>query len=92
MRIWDAATGRPIGKPLTGHTNWVNAVAIGAAGDRAIIASAGSDRTVRIWDATTGRPIQTIALLDVPTSLAFDPSGALIVGVAIAVCRFDPPR
>jgi WD40 repeat protein len=32
-------------------------VAIGTAGDRAIIASASQDETVRLWDALTGEPI-----------------------------------
>ncbi|MFF0776186.1 hypothetical protein ACFYUK_45365 [Nonomuraea wenchangensis] len=27
VRVWDLATGRPIGDPLTGHTGPVNAVA-----------------------------------------------------------------
>ncbi|MBX6751745.1 MAG: hypothetical protein IRY85_19165 [Micromonosporaceae bacterium] len=52
--IWDAATGVPIGAPLTGHTELVYAVAIGRAGDRDVIVSGGFDGTVRIWDAVTG--------------------------------------
>jgi WD40 repeat protein len=33
VRIWNA-TGRPIRKPLTGHTREVSAVAVGRLGDR----------------------------------------------------------
>jgi WD40 repeat protein len=29
VRVWDLATGTPVGDPLTGHTNWVVAVATG---------------------------------------------------------------
>ena len=29
VRVWDAATGTPIGAPLTGHTGWVRSVAVG---------------------------------------------------------------
>ena len=56
MRVWDAATGRPRGEPLTGHTGTVNAVAIRRIGDRDVIVSGSSDSTVRVWDAATGRP------------------------------------
>ena len=56
VRVWDAATGQPIGDPLTGHTDWVNAVAIGQLDGRTIIASASNDQTVRVWDAATGSP------------------------------------
>ena len=32
VRVWDLATGTPVGDPLTGHTGAVNAVAVGRAG------------------------------------------------------------
>ena len=38
------------------HTDWVNAVAVGRAGDREIIVSGSKDHTVRVWDAVTGQP------------------------------------
>jgi WD40 repeat protein len=53
VRVWDAVTGRSIGRPLVGHDGAVNAVVIGRAADRDIIVSGSADRTVRIWDAVT---------------------------------------
>jgi hypothetical protein len=57
VRIWDAASGAPVGEPLTGHTAAVNAVAIGLVGRRALVVSGSTDHTVRIWDAASGAPV-----------------------------------
>jgi WD40 repeat protein len=57
VRVWDAATGTPIGGPFTGHTDTVNAVAFGQIDDHPVVASASWDGTVRIWDAATGTPV-----------------------------------
>ncbi|KAG9010280.1 hypothetical protein FRB90_007835 [Tulasnella sp. 427] len=53
--MWDAQTGAPIGEPLRGHTEWVNAVAFSPDGTR--LASGSDDETIRMWDAQTGAPI-----------------------------------
>jgi WD40 repeat protein len=54
VRVWDAATGAQQGDPFTGHTDTVNAVAIGKLGGRTVVVSGSSDKTVRVWDAATG--------------------------------------
>ena len=57
MRLWDVATGGPIGTPLTGQHR---------CGDQrgvqprwAALASASNDTTVRLWDLDTGQPVGT---------------------------------
>ncbi|WP_030453279.1 hypothetical protein [Herbidospora cretacea] len=78
VRIWDARTGTPIGKPLTGHTSAVTSVAFSPDGSRLASGGSGGDGTVRIWDARTGTPIgkplnrHTSGV----TSVAFSPDGA----------------
>jgi WD40 repeat protein len=48
IRIWNATTGKQIGKPLEGHTELVNSVAFSPDGSR--IVSGSSDETIRIWE------------------------------------------
>ena len=57
IRIWDTATGKPVGDPLTGHTGRVTAVAIGQLDGRPIIVSGSSDKTLKVWDAASGKPL-----------------------------------
>jgi WD40 repeat protein len=57
VRVWDLATGRPIGGPFTGHSSWVQSVTVAELRGRPIVVSGSSDRTVRVWDLATGRPI-----------------------------------
>ena len=52
-RIWDAATGKPIGEPLRGHEDVVMSAAFSPDGQRIVTAS--KDRTARVWDAATGQ-------------------------------------
>jgi WD40 repeat protein len=64
VRIWDLATGQPVGQPLVGHTDAVHAIACTALDGRPIAVTGSGpehvtdvrDDTVRIWDLTTGQP------------------------------------
>jgi WD40 repeat protein len=55
LRVWDLATGTPIGQPLTGHTGPVLAVATGELDGRPMAVSAGADGTLRVWGLTNLR-------------------------------------
>jgi WD40 repeat protein len=63
MRLWDARTGVPIGRPLQ-HAGEVNSVALGAVDGRPVLISGG--QTILLWDAHTGvdRPAARRAHLD----------------------------
>jgi WD40 repeat protein len=55
IRLWDVASGRPIGKPLTGDRKEVNSVAFSPNGQ--MLASGSDDGTIRLWNVTSRRQI-----------------------------------
>ena len=57
IRLWDPVTGTPLGEPLTGHTDAVNAVAAAELDGRPVVISGSNDATVRLWDPVTGTPL-----------------------------------
>ena len=57
IRVWNLATGTPVGAPITGHTQAVNAVAVAELDAQPVIISGSSDQTIRVWDLATGTPI-----------------------------------
>ncbi|WP_242702181.1 nSTAND1 domain-containing NTPase, partial [Arthrobacter cavernae] len=79
VRVWDAATGRPAGEPMTGHTDAVLSGGFSPDGRR--IVSGGGDNTVRVWDAATGRPAgePMTGHTDAVLSVGFSPDGRRIV-------------
>ena len=78
MRVWDAATGQPVGQPLTGHTDPVSER--GVQPRRHALASGSDDNTVRVWDAATGQPVgePLTGHTDAVCSVAFSPDGTRI--------------
>src|SRR5262249_37398502 len=72
---------------LTGHTDWVNAVAV--APDGRWLASAGNDQTMRIWDTATGESSALMRIDSTPVTCAWTPDGAaLAVGAAAGLYLF----
>ena len=54
VRLWNLATGAPVGQPVRGHTTRVDALAFSADGKH--LASADRDGTVRLWAIDTENP------------------------------------
>jgi AAA-like domain/WD domain, G-beta repeat len=79
LRVWDAASGKPIGAPLQGHSYSVRSVAFSPDGRR--IVSGSVDKTLRVWDAASGKPIGApLQGHSYPVrSVAFSPDGRRIV-------------
>ncbi|CCA70377.1 hypothetical protein PIIN_04316 [Serendipita indica DSM 11827] len=72
IRVWDVATGQPLGEPLRGHEDSVLAVAFSP--DGSLIASCSKDLTIRLWNSATygsqivsGSDDKTIRLWDAVT-------------------------
>jgi len=57
MRVWDLATGTPVGSPVTGHAGPVSSVATAPLDGRTVVVSGSWDKTVRVWDLATGKPV-----------------------------------
>src|SRR5262249_54852212 len=76
-RLWDAATGEPVGAPMR-HEGKVWAVTFSP--DGSMVLTGGMDGTARLWDATTGRPIAPpLQRGGRVRAVAFSPDGRRIV-------------
>ncbi|MFD7626960.1 hypothetical protein ACFV7Q_13165 [Streptomyces sp. NPDC059851] len=77
-----SAQNIPLATTLTGHTDRVNAVDFSPAGR--LLASAGSDGTIRLWNTAARPPTQLGAALrgsrGAVRALAFSPGGHLLAG------------
>lgn len=84
VRLWDAATGQPIGAPLSGNTDTHSSGAVVVAfgpGGHFIAGSFGYHR-VRLWNPATGKtlgpPIPAPSGKDDIRAVAFSPDGKLL--------------
>ncbi|WP_283136711.1 hypothetical protein [Rhizohabitans arisaemae] len=81
VRVWDLTTGRPLGEPLTGHTDVVWAVATGVVDSRPVAVTGGGDGTVRVWDLATGRQVGSEVVFPAPVAaVAVAADSRLVVG------------
>lgn len=78
LRLWNVATHRQVGAPLTGHTDEILSVAFSP--DGKTLASASRDGTVRLWDVPVHSQIGAPLTGHVATvaSVAFSPRGRIL--------------
>jgi eukaryotic-like serine/threonine-protein kinase len=87
-RLWDVATGRPVGQPLM-HQGYVEAVAYSPDGKTVLTGS--SDGTARLWDVvtglSTGQPLVHQGGVNV---VAYGPDGTIVRTHAVRAVAYSP--
>ncbi|MBB4927318.1 hypothetical protein [Kitasatospora kifunensis] len=92
LRVWDLATGTPLGEPLTVAEDWLTAVAAGMLDGRPVVVAGGEDGRVRTWDLATRAQLGPDLVLPLRVgALAVARDGRLAVGFDWEVAVFGPP-
>jgi serine/threonine protein kinase/WD40 repeat protein len=80
-RVWETATGRPAGPPLT-HTNYVATVAFSPDGHTLVAGDYGPAGLIKFWDWRTGKEVRPpLRHDDIILSVAFSPDGRYLVAI-----------
>jgi WD40 repeat protein/transcriptional regulator with XRE-family HTH domain len=88
VQLWNVATGRPIGHPLTGHLGPLDsAYSVAFSPDGNTVASGNDYGTVLLWNVATGRQIGRLFIAHHTThsysfmSVAFSPDGKTLAAI-----------
>lgn len=78
LRLWDAATGQPLGSPLATEGHWISAVVFSA--DGKWLASGDDENNIIIWDVSTRQPLRAALSghTDSICAVAFSPDNRIL--------------
>ena len=87
VRVWDLATRRQIGTPLTGHSAPVNSVTFSP--DGKTLASGCGHGVLKLWEVESGRCLWSRPAHQEVRALAFSPDGKLLASGTGTIGVYD---